>query len=1138
MQTTLFETVLPQERSGFRLQRFEVYNWGTFHQRVWRLGCEGANSLLTGDIGSGKSTLVDAITTLLVPHHRITYNKAAGAEAKERTLASYIRGEYKSEKDQENQIAKAVALREKNTYTVVLGHFFNEGFEQGVTLAQVFWLKDQNRQVERFFVISESPLSIAEHFSDFGSDIFDLKRKLKRLPQTHIHETFKDYGSRFRTLFGIAHEQALDLFYQTISLKTVGNLTDFVRTHMLEPFEVGPRIDELRRNFDNLSRAHASVVRARRQIELLTPISEAGQRHEEIERSVQRLVHARDSLASYFAKIKADLLETRIDERRGEIEKLETRLTKASEEISYWANQEIEIRDSIRENGGGRLEAIQREEERLSAELPQYQARAASYEKTAEALGLPKAADEEAFFQNRRETESLMETIDLELVKCRTEEVEATLEFRAQKDKHAEVEEELRSLRARRSNIPARNLEIRRAMAEAIGVAENELPFAGELIRVREGEEAWEGAAERLLRGFALSLLVSDGLYAQVSQYVDRTFLKGKIVYFRTRAAGKATTAKGASSSAMRAMEDLEERSLVRKLTLKPDSVHREWLERHLADRFDYLCCESLEDFRLVPFAITRAGQIKAGGQRHEKDDRTSLQDRSQYVLGWENALKIKALEEKRNTIAELAARAAQALETAKARHSASTVKRDGCRALLAHSDFTLIDWRPLASRLQLLKDEREKLEATSDRLRVLRQALDEAIMAKDKLTTRREEWLQKKGEAQSEIKQAEETRQLALEIHDARGPQERERDFPEIDRFRATLEAGVKPPRLHEVDRTQTTTREAVQTEIDKERKKGEYMHQKLRDGMFAFKQEFPVETSEFDASLESLGEFNRLLRALQDEDLPRHEERFRKLLNEGAINGIALFRNQLEKEAREIEGKITAINRSLREIEYNAGTYIELVCDRAMDAETRQFQSDLKACTEHGISDGDSAYDEMKFMRVKQILDRFNGRENFTELDRRWTTKVTDVRNWYTFSASERFDETGEEKEYYSDSSGKSGGQKEKLAYTVLASALAYQFGLEWNAKKSRTFRFVVIDEAFGRGSDESARYGLELFRKLNLQLLVVTPLQKIHVIEDYVNSVHFVHNDGGRDSKIRSLSITEYKQEKARRATAGSA
>lgn len=72
-------------RAGFRLQRFEVYNWGTFHGRVWTLTPQGENSLLTGDIGSGKSTLVDALTTLLVAAQRITYNKAAGAGARERT---------------------------------------------------------------------------------------------------------------------------------------------------------------------------------------------------------------------------------------------------------------------------------------------------------------------------------------------------------------------------------------------------------------------------------------------------------------------------------------------------------------------------------------------------------------------------------------------------------------------------------------------------------------------------------------------------------------------------------------------------------------------------------------------------------------------------------------------------------------------------------------------------------------------------------------------------------------------------------------------------------------------------------------------------------------------------------------------
>jgi uncharacterized protein YPO0396 len=80
---------------------------------------------------------------------------------------------------------------------------------------------------------------------------------------------------------------------------------------------------------------------------------------------------------------------------------------------------------------------------------------------------------------------------------------------------------------------------------------------------------------------------------------------------------------------------------------------------------------------------------------------------------------------------------------------------------------------------------------------------------------------------------------------------------------------------------------------------------------------------------------------------------------------------------------------------------------------------------------------------------------------------------------------------------------------------------------------FRFVVIDEAFGRGSDESAQYGLRLFAQLNLQLLIVTPLQKIHIIEPFVASVGFVHNEEGRTSKLRNLSIEEYHAEKARAA-----
>jgi len=65
------EAERPPERAGFRLHRLEVLNWGTFNHHVWSLSPAGDNALVTGDIGSGKSTLVDALTTLLVPPQKL-----------------------------------------------------------------------------------------------------------------------------------------------------------------------------------------------------------------------------------------------------------------------------------------------------------------------------------------------------------------------------------------------------------------------------------------------------------------------------------------------------------------------------------------------------------------------------------------------------------------------------------------------------------------------------------------------------------------------------------------------------------------------------------------------------------------------------------------------------------------------------------------------------------------------------------------------------------------------------------------------------------------------------------------------------------------------------------------------------------
>ena len=264
--------------------------------------------------------------------------------------------------------------------------------------------------------------------------------------------------------------------------------------------------------------------------------------------------------------------------------------------------------------------------------------------------------------------------------------------------------------------------------------------------------------------------------------------------------------------------------------------------------------------------------------------------------------------------------------------------------------------------------------------------------------------------------------------------------------------------------------------------------------------------------------------------DDLPRFEREFKNYLNQNTIRDIAGFSAQLNKHERVIRDRIETINDSLKGIDYNEGRYIRLVPDQTPNIEVREFRAELRACTDNVVGAvANDQYSEEKFLQVRKIIERFKGREGTADQDRSWTRKVTDVRQWFVFSASERWRGDDVEHENYTDSGGKSGGQKEKLAYTVLAASLAYQFKLDWGAERSKSFRFVVIDEAFNRGSELSTRYALDLFTRLGLQLLIVTPLQKIHVIEPHVAAVGFVDNPSGSYSRLQCLTITEFRSQR---------
>jgi len=1107
------------ERTGFRLRRLEVFNWGTFHGRAWQVSANGRNTLLTGDVGSGKSTLVDALTTLLVPPQKLAYNRAAGAEARERTARSYVLGHWKAERGEGAASARPVALRDPNQYSVVLAQFENEGYAEVVTLAQVFWLASAEGQPERMYVVADRPLGIAEHFADFGREISGLRKRLRGITK-EVHDAFPAYSAAFRRRFGLANDQALELFHQTVSMKTVGNLTDFVRQHMLEPFPVEDRIDALVRHVDDLVRAHDAVLRAKAQIAVLEPLVQDCDRLDAVREGVARLTRCRGALRAWFAGARRELLGERAARLEEEVAKLDARLEAQAGRRRELEGQSDDLKREIAANGGDRLEQLRREIEALADERDDRRRRAGQYDALAREAGLPPATGAEGFQENVVALGPAREESGDALARAQNERTEAEVDFRGVREERDALAAELESLRRRRTNVPARQVALRAQLCSALGIEEDDLPFAGELIQVREDERAWEGAAERLLRGFGTSLLVSEAHYARVAEWVERTHLGDRLVYYRVR------DARGGRPP------DLEPHSLVRKLAVKPDAEHHAWLVAELARRFDYACCADLQQFRRERQAVTRAGQVKGAGEKHEKDDRHAISDRSRYVLGWSNGAKIATLEGDLRTLDERIQKLATGLAAAIERAGALATRLEALGKLAVFDRFRDLDWRGTAAAIDEREEERRALEAASDRLGVLRARLEEVlgelrgVVESDRVTrdarTRADERL---GGCRAALLEAEEAVAAASEA-------ERTEAFPALDALRNEA-LGERALTLESGDAREREFREFLQARLDAEDKKISRLAERIVKAMQAYRNDYPLDAREADASVEAAHEYRRLLAALVSDDLPRFERRFKELLNENTIREIASFHAQLQREKQVMRERIEEINRSLRTIDYNPNRYIVLEAAATPDPEIRDFQGDLRACIEGALTGSeDEAYSEAKFVQVKQIIDRFRGREGTAEHDRRWTRKVTDVRNWSVFSASERWREDDREHEHYSDSGGKSGGQKEKLAYTVLAASLAYQFGLKQGERRSRSFRFVVIDEAFARGSDDSAAFALELFRRLNLQLLVVTPLQKIHVIEPYVASVAFVHNEEGRLSMVRNLTIEEYRAERAAR------
>ncbi len=1103
---------------GFRLHSVELLNWGTFHNKIWKIEPNGSNSLLTGDVGSGKSTLVDALTCLIVPHHKITFNKAAGAESKERTLVSYIKGEYKNTKsDDTDSREKAVSLRYNNaddsTFSIIIANFSNEGYHESVSLAQVFWI--ENDKPQKLLIIRKQPLSVKEHFSNL-EDAKELRKRMKDLPYIEtFDDNFSKYSQRFRQLFGMQTDKAIDLFYQTVSMKSVSSLTLFVREQMLERTEIKSQIEDLKKRFDDLNKAYAAVQLARQQKETLEPLVGFCKSFREFEERIQDIDNIVSAVPSYFASKKIALLEIEISDCERKLLQIAGQLSSIEGLLDTKRDNQNQIKQDIRNNGGERLENIAKEIEEKGKVRDIKRGKHNQYSELTSFCELETANTDKTFFRNLKNAEQKSEAF-----KARQDEILADIGKIAGKkttiDENIELESnELESLKQRENQIPLEFLSIRKQLADALEIDEEEIPFAGELLRVNENEKDWEGALERLLRGFGVSMLVPEKHYSQISNYINQRRLtdnrnKGmRFEYFKVPYSFKQIK-----------YDDIDADSVVNKIEIKSDSPFESWLETELQKRFN-LRCVSLEEFQRMPSdVITQEGQYKVGNQRHIKDDRRELWDRRNFVLGWSNQEKIRAVEEHLNQLRIEKGEIENKLKELSTENKNNTSYQGKLAQLVAYKNWQELNWKDEVDSIIQLEKERDELQNSNNILKTLQDRLEvvqDEIKEQEGLKAKT---LEAKGKLDDKIETSKteigKCEQALINILQ----NEIETYYPKIDAELNEIQLTIKI-----IDDAKSNLISAKGIERKNISGRQSTVRDKIIQKMKEYKDKFPSDSLELADGIDDRHEYLNKLEKIINEGLPAHEATLKTMLNKNTIDDIVAFDNKLDIHEKEIRTKIKNINEHLKEIEFNKGTYIELIADRNRDQDIKLFKEDLKACYSN-ILDTTDAYNESRFLDVQKILNRFRSNEN-KDID--WTNKVTDVRNWFDFNASERYFADNVEKEFYAGSSGKSGGQKEKLAYTIIASALAYQFGLKIGEPKSKSFRFAVIDEAFGKGSDASAEYGLELFKKLNLQLLIVTPLQKIHIIENYINSVNYVSNTEGNNSELQNLTVEEYKAAK---------
>lgn len=1088
----------------YRLSRVQVVNWGTF-DGAWSFTVPWKGLLMTGPSGAGKSSLLDAMASVLVRPAKLRFNAAAqGTDTgdRDRSTLTYVRGAHKRETDEATGEVGTAFLRRGATWSGVGLTFIDERGAEA-TLLRLFHIRSGSTDA--------SDLKSMYIFAPEAVDVMALKpyvetgienRRVKNAFQgweVYSSDAYTGFAAKFRRHLGMGSEQAQVLLHKTQSAKNLTNLDTLFREFMLDVPETFKLADDTVEQFDELSQAHSTVVDARRQVEALSPLRQASEQ-------LAALADERDALELEERHLGTWLLGRRLAAARADeaghrpaLARLGAELEAAERAMESAEAERQRAQRAVDQSGGAQLTTLEALRDTLLRERARVEARAERLRSAGAELGLAlptEAAEWEAFqgvLARARSTDD----------DARRERGQAVFAASTERgridDRAAELGRDLTALRTHRSNLDSRLLQVRRRLAGQLGVAENRLPFVGELVQVRAESTEWTGAIERVLGSFARTLVVPAQHYLAAAEFIDDDFLGARLVYERV---GEAAAAGELPSKGG---------SLLAKLELKDDTAHLAWLVERLSARFDYACVNTSAEFAQHARAVTRNGQVKHSSALHEKDDRRRVDDRSRWVLGFSTEAKEAELErllaENAALRAEVDARLADLdAEDARLRERGRWIET------LTGAAFADVDVLPVAGRIGEVERQLDDLRAEHHDLVQLESALERAREAHELSVRRRDELAVTHRESHNRLRLIGELiERLEASIGEAEA-------VPEV--VDAALEEhvvalGVSDDRLEVELRGRFRSRsEEIGKRVNRE------VSASVR-AMSGYRRDWPGASADWGDTVDYLPEYLARLGSLESDGLPAFEDRFFTLLQNQASRNIGQLHLQVREARREIRSRVDEVNKSLLMTEFAAGEYLQIqVIDRSLPDVTA-FLATLTEITSGSIMDAASlataeerAEAEVRFRQMRQLLDRLGSDD---PADKAWRQRCLDTRQHVQFRAAVQ-DPDGVQVDVFTGSGGRSGGERQKLVTFCLAAALRFQLAPPGELRP--TYALVVIDEAFDKADHSFTQAGLEVFRAFGFQLLLATPMKMLQTIEDHVGGVVMVANVPGVGSTLQEL------------------